>query len=84
LYSGEEYGPHRKILIKPKTTGNTFVNEEFPIVAVLKINDTELLSNPNTKASDFQFKEWAFIKPAPKEWNGYRVSDNNLPEPEAV
>lgn len=84
LYSGEAYGPHRKILLKPKTTGNTFVNEEFPIVAVLKINDIELLSNPNTKASDFEFKEWAFIKPAPKEWRGYRVSDDNLPEPEAV
>lgn len=50
-------------LIKPKTTGNSFMYGKYPIVALLRY-DSDFDMNDNSKdIKDFEFIEWAYIKP---------------------
>jgi RsiW-degrading membrane proteinase PrsW (M82 family) len=67
VFHDSESGQHEKILLKPKTSDTTMVNEKYPIVAVLKIDNIADIENPKSTAKNFKFKEWAFIKPQTTE-----------------
>ena len=63
VFHPTETGKYEKILLKSKTSDTTMVNEKYPIVAVLKIENLADIENPKSTAKNFRFKEWAFIKP---------------------
>ncbi len=50
------------MLLKPKTSGKNLVKKKYPIVALFSIHDLDDLKNNKLTASDFQFREWVFIK----------------------
>lgn len=63
VFDGNEHSPHQLMLIKAKVSSVTMVNKKYPIVALLKIENLLDLENTKLSATDFKFKEWAFIKP---------------------
>ncbi len=63
IFHDENKENFETMLIKPKTNETTMVNDIYPIVALLKIENADDLENINLGAKDFQFKEWAFAKP---------------------
>ena len=50
------------MLLKPKTSGKNMVKRKYPIVALFSIYDLEDIKDDKLSASDFQFREWVFIK----------------------
>jgi RsiW-degrading membrane proteinase PrsW (M82 family) len=67
VFHNDEKGPFDHLLLKQKQSGTTMVNEKYPIVAVLKIEDLADLENLERTAKDFGFYEWAFIQPRSAE-----------------
>lgn len=51
------------MLIKPKTNDKTMVNDIYPIVALLKIENMKDIENNSFNISNFQFKGWVYAKP---------------------
>lgn len=51
------------MLIKPKTNDKTMVNEIYPIVALLKIENMKDIEDTSFSISNFQFKGWVYAKP---------------------
>lgn len=63
VYANLENAIAFSLLIKPKLRGRSFIEDKYPIVALLKY-DTEFDMNDNNKnLNDFEFLEWAYIKP---------------------
>jgi RsiW-degrading membrane proteinase PrsW (M82 family) len=58
---------HEKILLKPKTSGTTILNKEYPIVAVLTIDNITDIENSTSTTKNIKFMEWAYIKPQTEE-----------------
>jgi RsiW-degrading membrane proteinase PrsW (M82 family) len=56
----EEYDYY---LIKPRTFNVTKTKEKYPIVALLNIDAIDDIEDVKLVAKDFQFIEWAYIKP---------------------
>jgi len=56
-------GRTKQYLLKPKTFGRTLMAEQYPIAALLEIDDPEKLNNPETSLFDFPFLEWVYLKP---------------------
>lgn len=54
---------YEMVLLKPKTNNITMVNDEFPIVALLKLENITDIENTKLGPKDFKFREWVFIKP---------------------
>lgn len=51
-------------LIKPKNFGISFIEGKYPIVALLRYDHHTFDMNDNSKSlDDFEFIEWAYIKP---------------------
>jgi RsiW-degrading membrane proteinase PrsW (M82 family) len=63
IFSDEQKEQFELVLIKPKTTRRNMVDEVYPIVAILRIQNISDLDETNRDAGDFQFEEWAFAKP---------------------
>jgi len=53
---------HEYMLLKPKTSGKNLVKKKYPIVALFSIHDLDDIKNNKLTSSDFQFREWVFIK----------------------
>lgn len=51
------------MLIKPKTNDKTMVNDIYPIVALLKIENLKDIEDIRFGISNFQFKGWVYAKP---------------------
>lgn len=49
-------------LLKPKVSGDTYVNDKYPIVAILRLDDIKDIENKKLSAKQFKFIEWAFLK----------------------
>lgn len=56
----EEYDYY---IIKPRTFNVTKTKENFPIVALLNIDGIDDIEDVKLVAKDFQFIEWAYVKP---------------------
>lgn len=63
VFNDFENNIYFKVLLKPKITGNRMVNNEYPIVGLLFIDETYNLQDTNLSLEDFEFLEWAYIKP---------------------
>ncbi|MDD2982493.1 MAG: PrsW family glutamic-type intramembrane protease [Crocinitomicaceae bacterium] len=63
VFDGNENSRYELMLIKAKTANVTMVNNKYPIVAVLKIENFADLDNVQMRAENFKFREWAFLKP---------------------
>ncbi len=63
IFITDENGTHKKILLKPKTSDVTMVNQKHPIVAVLEVNAEVDIENINADTAKFRFREWAVAKP---------------------
>ena len=50
------------MVLKPKTSGKNMVKGKYPMAALFSIHDLEEIKNDKLTASDFQFREWVFIK----------------------
>ncbi len=50
-------------LLKPKTSGMNMMMKKYPIIAVLSINEGTDLSDTNLDVQNFDFSEWAYLKP---------------------
>lgn len=61
VFHNGESGTYETILLKPKVSNTTMVNDKYPIVAILK-TDVDIDSG-NLKNHRFKFKEWAYLKP---------------------
>jgi RsiW-degrading membrane proteinase PrsW (M82 family) len=63
IFSDEEKEHFELVLIRPKISKTNMVDEIYPIVAVLKIEDISDIDDLQRSAGDFKFQEWAFAKP---------------------
>lgn len=57
---GEEKDEY--MLVKPKISGKLLVKRRYPIVALFSMLDVDDIKDQYLSASDFQFREWIFIK----------------------
>jgi RsiW-degrading membrane proteinase PrsW (M82 family) len=62
IYMDDEFGPWVTKLLKPKTYGNMFLKDRYPIVAIYDVNNNDLTQTDLTN-KDFNFEEWAYAKP---------------------
>ena|ERR1700741_201879 len=53
----------RHFLLKAKTKGQTRMNNEWPIAALLKVEDMNSLHSPGFKSEELKFMEWVILKP---------------------
>lgn len=53
----------RYFLLKAKTKGQTRINNEFPIAALIKTGDSATMSVEALKPEDLKFMEWVILKP---------------------
>lgn len=63
VYADIENNVSFQLLVKPKISGNSFVEGKYPIVALLRFDDDFDLHDTSKDLSDFEFLEWAYIKP---------------------
>lgn len=63
VYADLENGISFQLLLKPKISGSSFVEGKFPIVALLRFDENFDINDNSKELSDFEFLEWAYIKP---------------------
>jgi len=63
IYLDENKELFETLLIKPKTFGESMVNEKYPIVALIKVDNIADLEDPTVGIKNFKFLEWAYAKP---------------------
>jgi RsiW-degrading membrane proteinase PrsW (M82 family) len=63
IFSDEQKEHFELVLIKPKTSKRNMVDKQYPIVAILKIENLSDIDDLDRGARDFKFQEWAFAKP---------------------
>lgn len=51
------------LMIKAKNYDMVFIQKKYPIVAILEIPENLNYDDPNTSIDDFNFMEWAYLKP---------------------
>lgn len=70
----------KQYLLIPKTFGRSVMAKQYPIAALMEVENMEKLKTQGTGIFDLPFLEWVYLKPA--DWkNDYlkvgRVSDNS-------
>lgn len=66
IYDDGIDGTHESVLLKPKTTGTTQMNDGSPIVALLKFDGLDPTNDFTLEAKDFAFLEWGILKVLPQ------------------
>ncbi len=73
LFSDDQQTHFEWILIKPKATKKT-MEDGYPIVAVLKIDQFSDIDNLQHSTADFKFHEWAVAKPKHDKLEEHQLS----------
>lgn len=67
IYKDSKVQQFDNVLLRPKTSGKTLMKEEYPIVAIMTYEEHHNLSDTSLGFRDFEFNEWAFIRPIEKD-----------------
>jgi RsiW-degrading membrane proteinase PrsW (M82 family) len=65
-FTTNENGAYEYLLLYPKTTQATLINDKYPIVSILELQQMEDLNNVELTKNHFPFIEFAFLKPQTK------------------
>lgn len=64
VYENGINGPYEECLVKPKSTGITKTNSNYPIVAKMEIIEVPDKKDPSKMKMKYRFVEWVFLKGA--------------------
>ncbi len=63
VFNNDESGNYEMMLLSPKVGGVANTVEDYPIVALMSFENLQDLDNKKLSVKDFNFVEWAYVKP---------------------
>ncbi len=63
VYESDGYSRFKTFVIKPKNTGDNFVQDKYPIVAIFDKEHLSDWNNSNYSVNNFKFREWSYLVP---------------------
>lgn len=66
IFSGGFNSSYSTYVVKPKSSGENFVNEKYPILGMFDKSGLSQWDEPSLEVRDFQFIEWIFLRPFDK------------------